>query len=186
MTVPSLLVFCSCKCFCSCLLQSMSVCVWFSAYIKLASHGQVCFVTNPIWVVKTRLQLQRGPGPNVSPRLRQAAAHLRSNAGPYRGFVHAVKQIAKEEGFRGFYKGLLPSLLLVSMICAANTVHCLHRHAGTSPPVYTLAIELMLCLPVTGVMLFVSCAAGVMCLLPLPCSACTPHSRNEAHMKPTS
>lgn len=124
------------------------VCVSLSACITVASHEQVCFVTNPIWVVKTRLQLQRGPGPNVSPRLRQAATHLRSNAGPYRGLVHAVKQIAKEEGFRGFYKGLLPSLLLVSMICAASTVHCLHSYARTSPPVYTRAIELMLCLPV--------------------------------------
>ena len=93
---------------------------------SLAWREQVCFVTNPIWVIKTRLQLQRGPGPSVSPRLRQAATHLRSNAGPYRGFVHAVKQIAKEEGFRGFYKGLLPSLLLVSMMCAIST-HCLHE-----------------------------------------------------------
>lgn len=76
-------------------------------------HMQVCCVTNPIWVIKTRLQLQRGPGPAVSPRLRQTATYLRGNAGPYRGFVHAVRQIAKEEGMRGFYKGLLPSLLLV-------------------------------------------------------------------------
>lgn len=74
---------------------------------------QVCCITNPIWVIKTRLQLQRGPGPVVSSRLQQTATHLRGNAGPYRGFVHAVKQIAKEEGVRGFYKGLLPSLLLV-------------------------------------------------------------------------
>lgn len=74
----------------------------------------VCCVTNPIWVIKTRLQLQRGPGPTVSPRLRPSVTHLRSNAGPYKGFVHAVKQIAREEGIRGFYKGLLPSLFLVS------------------------------------------------------------------------
>ncbi|KAL3144844.1 hypothetical protein ABBQ38_001950 [Trebouxia sp. C0009 RCD-2024] len=74
----------------------------------------VCFVTNPIWVVKTRLQLQRGHRPIVSPRLRQTATHLRNSGGPYRGFAHAVRQIAREEGFRGFYKGLLPSLLLVS------------------------------------------------------------------------
>lgn len=80
---------------------------------QLAWHWQVCFVTNPIWVVKTRLQLQRGHRPSVSPRLRQTATHLRNSAGPYRGFAHAVRQIAKEEGFRGFYKGLLPSLLLV-------------------------------------------------------------------------
>ena len=84
--------------------------------LYVAWHCQVCLVTNPIWVIKTRLQLQRGPGPAVSPRLRQTVTHLRSNAGPYRGFVHAVRQTAKEEGFRGFYKGLLPSLLLVSML----------------------------------------------------------------------
>ena len=74
---------------------------------------QVCFVTNPIWVIKTRLQLQRGPGPKVSPRLRQTVTHLRGKAAPYRGFVHAVRQIAKEEGARGFYKGVRASLLLV-------------------------------------------------------------------------
>ena len=77
---------------------------------------QVCCVTNPIWVIKTRLQLQRGPGPTVSPRLCPSVTHLRSNAGPYKGFVHAVKQIAREEGIRGFYKGLLPSLFLVHML----------------------------------------------------------------------
>ena len=80
------------------------------------SSVQVCCVTNPIWVIKTRLQLQRGSGPTVSPRLRPTVTHLRSNAGPYKGFVHAVKQIAREEGVRGFYKGLLPSLFLVHML----------------------------------------------------------------------
>lgn len=55
--------------------------------------------------------------------------HLRSNAGPYKGFVHAVKQIAREEGIRGFYKGLLPSLFLVHMLdllplLAASTKIC--------------------------------------------------------------
>lgn len=122
--------------------EHVCVCVWLSACIKLASHGQVCFVTNPIWVVKTRLQLQRGPGPNVSPRLRQAATHLRSSAGPYRGFAHAVKQIAKEEGFRGFYKGLLPSLLLVRMMCAATIMHCLNSMSSVSS-----AAGVMYCLP---------------------------------------
>ena len=90
---------------------------------------QVCCVTNPIWVIKTRLQLQRGSGPTVSSRLRPTVTHLRGNAGPYRGFVHAVKQIAREEGIRGFYKGLLPSLFLVCMLAplplpAAMTAIC--------------------------------------------------------------
>ena len=87
---------------------------------------QVCCITNPIWVIKTRLQLQRGPGPAVSPRLRQSVTHLRAVAGPYRGLAHAVKQIAKEEGIRGFYKGLLPSLLLVSCDQTLIPLHFAH------------------------------------------------------------
>lgn len=50
--------------------------------------------TNPIWVVKVRLQLQSGPG--------------------YSGFVDGLATIVKEEGFTGLYKGLSPSLWLVS------------------------------------------------------------------------
>jgi solute carrier family 25 folate transporter 32 len=46
--------------------------------------------------------------------LAQTARQLRNSAGPYRGVWHAARQIAREEGIRGFYKGLLPSLLLVS------------------------------------------------------------------------
>ncbi|EFN53971.1 hypothetical protein CHLNCDRAFT_25287 [Chlorella variabilis] len=58
----------------------------------------VCFLTNPVWVVKTRLQLQRRTACAVE----------------YRGFLHAFVQIARCEGLPGLYKGLLPSLLLVS------------------------------------------------------------------------
>ncbi|CAK0772832.1 hypothetical protein CVIRNUC_004004 [Coccomyxa viridis] len=73
----------------------------------------VCLLTNPIWVIKTRLQLQRATS------LRSSAAKVArrvpsTRASPYRGFTHAVRQIAREEGFAGFYRGLLPSLLLVS------------------------------------------------------------------------
>ena len=75
--------------------------------------SQVCLLTNPIWVIKTRLQLQRATS------LRSSAAKVArrvpsTRASPYRGFTHAVRQIAREEGFAGFYRGLLPSLLLVS------------------------------------------------------------------------
>ncbi len=98
---------------------------------------QVCCVTNPIWVIKTRLQLQRGSGRTVSPRLRPTVTHLRGNAGPYRGFVHAVKQIAREEGIRGFYKGLLPSLFLVYTLAplpspAASTAICIFTFVSGS------------------------------------------------------
>lgn len=58
-------------------------------------------VTNPIWVVKVRLQLQGGRGDVVGTR-------------PYAGFVDGLKSIAREEGVRGFYRGIGPSIWLVS------------------------------------------------------------------------
>ncbi|KNC54053.1 folate transporter/carrier [Thecamonas trahens ATCC 50062] len=57
-----------------------------------------CLVTNPIWLVKTRMQLQLD-----DPTARQ-----------YRGVVHAIRTIAGEEGIRGLYRGLGPSLIGVS------------------------------------------------------------------------
>ncbi|KAI0328186.1 mitochondrial carrier [Cubamyces sp. BRFM 1775] len=58
--------------------------------------------TNPIWVVKTRLQLD---------------AHRPSGAGPRAflgGSVAIIKKIMREEGPRGFYKGLSASYLGVT------------------------------------------------------------------------
>ena len=63
-------------------------------------------LTNPIWVIKTRMQLQR-------------AGTLASGAGaaaepPYSSFIDALARIAAKEGLGGLYKGLVPSLVLVS------------------------------------------------------------------------
>ncbi|KAM3363735.1 folate transporter 1, chloroplastic isoform X1 [Capsicum galapagoense] len=69
--------------------------------LHLASAAEagalVCFCTNPIWLVKTRLQLQT---PN----------QIR----PYTGFHDALRTIFKDEGWRALYKGLMPSLFLVT------------------------------------------------------------------------
>ena len=62
----------------------------------------VSLMTNPIWVVKTRLQLQD-----------KASIRL-PNTRLYSGAVDCFKSIIREEGVRGLYSGLLPSLLLVS------------------------------------------------------------------------
>jgi solute carrier family 25 folate transporter 32 len=59
----------------------------------------VCVLTNPVWLVKTRLQLQ-------------GSAH--GTHKPYTGFYDALRSILKEEGWRGLYKGLGPGLVLVS------------------------------------------------------------------------
>ncbi|XP_047163048.1 folate transporter 1, chloroplastic-like isoform X1 [Vigna umbellata] len=60
--------------------------------------GLVSLCTNPVWLVKTRLQLQTP--------LHQTR--------PYSGIYDAFKTILREEGFRAFYKGIVPSLFLVS------------------------------------------------------------------------
>jgi solute carrier family 25 folate transporter 32 len=54
-------------------------------------------LTNPIWVIKTRM-LSSG---------RQAP-------GAYRGMWHGVRSIWKKEGVKGFWRGLLPSLVGIS------------------------------------------------------------------------
>ncbi|CAN1344359.1 Folate transporter 1, chloroplastic [Linum perenne] len=61
--------------------------------------GLVCLCTNPIWLVKTRLQLQTN----------------RHQSRPYSGLYamsDAFKTIMREEGWRALYKGLGPGLFL--------------------------------------------------------------------------
>ncbi|KAB2604418.1 hypothetical protein D8674_039962 [Pyrus ussuriensis x Pyrus communis] len=68
--------------------------------LHLASAAEagalVSLCTNPIWLVKTRLQLQTP--------LHQTR--------PYSGFYDALRTIIREEGWAALYKGLLPSLFL--------------------------------------------------------------------------
>ncbi|XP_021714593.1 folate transporter 1, chloroplastic-like isoform X1 [Chenopodium quinoa] len=56
----------------------------------------VSFFTNPVWVIKTRLQLQ-----NPLHQTRQ-----------YSGVYDALRTITKEEGWTALYRGIWPSLLL--------------------------------------------------------------------------
>lgn len=112
----------------------------------------VCLVTNPIWVVKTRLQLQQqnlvkrnmaasagGAGAKAATetarrgvaRMAAAAAAAGTSSVPqsmppaatYSGFVDCLYQVAAKEGLRGLYRGLLPSLFLVSHGAIQFTVY---------------------------------------------------------------
>ena len=77
--------------------------------------------TNPIWVVKTRLQLSasdklKTATPTTTTTTTTVAAGSRRSPPLAGGGVvfSTVKQIAREEGVRGFYKGLSASYLGVT------------------------------------------------------------------------
>lgn len=82
-------------------------------YLLLAS-GQAGLltsaVTHPIWMIKTRMQLQKRHqnqtlGPTAIPD------HLKI---PYRSTQDGIRQIIKHEGLPALYTGFLPTVLLVS------------------------------------------------------------------------
>jgi solute carrier family 25 protein 34/35 len=72
---------------------------WSQEFLVAASAGtSACFFTNPIEVVKTRLQLQ---GELMSP----------TQKGPFRNPLDALAKIGANEGIHGLQAGLLPAIM---------------------------------------------------------------------------
>ncbi|KAF5453641.1 hypothetical protein F2P56_028532 [Juglans regia] len=91
----------------------------FSSLVVAALSGCVnVLMTNPIWVVVTRMQThtkipkksQRGQTLSVSPDETVFAA---SELPPF-GTNHAIQEVYDEAGFWGFWKGVFPTLIMVS------------------------------------------------------------------------
>lgn len=79
--------------------------------LAAAEAGVLTLVlTNPIWVVKTRLCLQMSDAPVVAPGSTAAAAVNQQ----YKGMVDGLFKIYKYEGVRGLYKGFVPGMFGVS------------------------------------------------------------------------
>lgn len=72
-------------------------------------------VTCPLDVIKVRLQSQGSLVPVRLGPLRlnplRAAKISRSDQGLYKGFLHTVRLIWREEGIRGMYRGMGPLLM---------------------------------------------------------------------------
>lgn len=70
----------------------------FVHFISAGTAGfTVITATSPIWLVKTRMQLQTN-----------------GNANNYKGILDCVQRVFREEGIRGFYKGLVASYVGIS------------------------------------------------------------------------
>mmetsp|Transcript_41405 Transcript_41405/g.99743 ORF Transcript_41405/g.99743 Transcript_41405/m.99743 type:complete len:325 (+) Transcript_41405:476-1450(+) len=72
--------------------------------IACASGAVMVFITNPIWLIKLRMQLQ----------MKKASERLQTSHKPYNGLFDAARTIIREEGFFALYKGTGPALLLTS------------------------------------------------------------------------
>jgi solute carrier family 25 folate transporter 32 len=73
-----------------------------------AGAVMVC-LTNPVWLIKTRLQLQ--------PRIKKFPVAKEPGFSPgkqYTGMVDAAKTIVREEGLLALYKGAVPALILTT------------------------------------------------------------------------
>ena len=73
-----------------------------NVYASITAGGCSTMVTNPIWVIKTRLMAQSS--------LRVPNSHYRPQW-HYRNTLDAARKMYRNEGIKSFYSGLTPALL---------------------------------------------------------------------------
>mmetsp|Transcript_4821 Transcript_4821/g.9552 ORF Transcript_4821/g.9552 Transcript_4821/m.9552 type:complete len:295 (-) Transcript_4821:848-1732(-) len=82
-----------------------------------AAGAVMVIFTNPIWLIKTRMQLQVrtvaivGDGSRGRHKLHDPALN---KVRPYSGMFDAIQTIVKEEGILAMYKGALPAMMLTT------------------------------------------------------------------------
>ncbi|CAI8586265.1 unnamed protein product [Vicia faba] len=91
----------------------------FSSLVVAALSGCVnVLLTNPIWLVVTRMQTHKKESKRTipAPRLSDATEEkLLSTAEPLAyGTSHVIQEVYDESGVLGFWKGVLPTLVMVS------------------------------------------------------------------------
>ena len=81
---------------------------WWLArcYASLTAGACSTVLTNPIWVIKTRLMSQSAKAPSASDGMRDMRAPWH-----YTSTADAARKMYRAEGMRSFYSGLTPALL---------------------------------------------------------------------------
>ncbi|CAI0443525.1 unnamed protein product [Linum tenue] len=89
----------------------------FSSLVVAALAGSVnVLMTNPIWVVVTRMQTHRKAAKKSEPSSSSDASAkliVPTDPPPF-GTFNAIQEIIDEAGIPGFWKGVLPTLIMVS------------------------------------------------------------------------
>ncbi|KAG6612956.1 putative mitochondrial folate transporter/carrier [Phytophthora cinnamomi] len=86
---------------------------WQHFFSGIEAGCVVVPLTNPIWLVKIRMQVQSNRRMQASVTGKDAARKLVENV-PYRSVTDAFRRIVAEEGVSALYNGMIPALFLTT------------------------------------------------------------------------